>query len=264
MIGSLLSLSVVPFFSVPNDTVIRLLILPVGVVSAILPVLSSAWAVDETRARAVEVYRQAIRMVALVMIPGCAILAIYSHVVLELWMGSDFAANAAGILTVFSVGLLCNAISQIPNAALLATGRPDIAGKLQMVQLPIYGAVLFGLTSFQGIIGAASAWTLRVTVEMVAFLFLARRIMGTAGAQSWNRRERVGSIVAGTALMIILCAKLASLGMAVQLISLVAGLAAYSCAAWYFILKEDERASIKTYMLWRNIRGKKNSTTLGA
>ena len=50
-------------------------------------------------------------------------------------------------------------------------GRPDLVAKIHLLQLPLYLVLVYFLISQMGIIGAAIAFTLRVTLEFNSFIF---------------------------------------------------------------------------------------------
>ncbi len=253
IIGIFLSLAVVPYFSVPNDTVIRLLIVPVGVVSAIMPSLSASWALGETRYRAIEVYRQALKLVILTMIPACVVLGTFSGEILNVWLGADFSRNATAILVILSAGLLFNSISQIPNALLLAAGRPDLPGKIQIVQLPLYFAFLFLCIWMWGILGAAIAWAIRVSAEMIVYLSVARRALRVAPFGSLDKKGRSALGALGVVLTIIIGGRVLTPSVGVVSVIALAGLSGYVAIVWKFLLSPDERNSIVSLIFRKRI-----------
>jgi hypothetical protein len=51
-------------------------------------------------------------------------------------------------------------------------GRPDITGKLHMIELPFYALILWSLVKDFGVVGAAASWTIRVVIDTAALFVL--------------------------------------------------------------------------------------------
>jgi Na+-driven multidrug efflux pump len=76
---------------------------------------------------------------------------------------------------VLLLGFACNALAQIPFAALHGRGLARQTALLHLIELPLYLALLAALVRGHGILGAAWAWTLRGAFDaLVLQLLLAR------------------------------------------------------------------------------------------
>jgi O-antigen/teichoic acid export membrane protein len=254
ILGAAVSLAYVQYFSVPNDVMIRALIVPMSVVAALFPVISGGWDVAGGKARAQQLYRRALGGVLLVVFPLAFTLSVGSEVILSLWVGRSFAVQGSFAMSILAAGLLFNAAAQLPNAALQAIGRPDVPAKILLVQVPVYTALLYALTIWMGVNGTALAWTIRVVVECLVLLFLAKRIMGGSLARSAGSRYAMGIGLISLASAGVVTARFFGAGPAVLVGLLVLFLGAYGSAVWQFLFGEQERLEARatiTRMLGR-------------
>ena len=64
------------------------------------------------------------------------------------------------------------ALSLVGFTLLQSQGRADVTGKLNIVEFVPFVAILWVLTQTLGIVGAATAWSLRCAVDALAMLWL--------------------------------------------------------------------------------------------
>ena len=173
-VTALCALTAAAYYIVPQDVVLRMLLLPAALASTIFPVLAQAHGqADATRQHDVG-ERSFVAALALAL-PMSLALAVLAEPALRLWMGEAFAQGSAGVTAIFAVGLLANSVAQVPYAALQAAGRADLTGKLHLTELPFYMAVMLPMTLSWGLPGAALAWSLRALIDAWALLWLAGR-----------------------------------------------------------------------------------------
>ena len=104
--------------------------------------------------------------------------------------------NNAPVLQWLAVGVFINCLAQVPFVLLQAAGRPDATAKLHMCELPFYLAALFALVHWRGVVGAAIAWTLRVTIDAILLYVVADRLSLAAIRQSRFALVMLGSVSA--------------------------------------------------------------------
>jgi O-antigen/teichoic acid export membrane protein len=182
LIGALLTLAAVAYYSTPLDLVLRMWILPVAVAQTLLPALAASYATDPARAAAV-LRRGALIILSLVF-PACLVLVGGAELLLRLWLGADFAVGGGTVLRILGVGILFSCVAFAPNALIDAIGRPDLTARLGLLLaitfLPLSAAALW--LGF-GIEGAAAVWALRAACDCAAKLWLgARAYPGSAPA----------------------------------------------------------------------------------
>jgi O-antigen/teichoic acid export membrane protein len=241
LVSWFLSLAWVTYYSVPSDGVLRLLIVPMSLVGAFFPLMSGEWLTPEGRVRAKNLYFRSLKIVAVLLLPVVLILALFSGEILTLWLGREFSEHSAVVLSLLALGTLFNGLSQLPQTALQAMGRPDQPAKLALAQIPLYAALSALLTSVAGIVGTAIGWVLRATVEAVILLSLAARGMRNVRAGFDRRFLRRGALLAGGLALALLAAKI-SLGEPIALTATVAGiLLLFGIGLWHLVLDGEER-----------------------
>ena len=71
---------------------------------------------------------------------------------MTLWIGAAFARESAPILQWLAAGIFVNSAAQVAYTAVQGTGRPDLTAKLHIVELPLYVAAFWMLTTSFGLI----------------------------------------------------------------------------------------------------------------
>lgn len=176
VIGSVIGAQGVALYTVPFNLVSRVSVLPASFATSLFPKLSRSSQVESDR-----LADDAITALAAVMTP----LIIFTMAVLptfmRLWVGASFAQQGAPIGVVLLAGIWINSLAIIPFEHLQAMNRPDLTAKFHALEVVPFLAVLWiGLHTF-GLIGAAWAWSLRVTFDALLLLIVAKQ------AGEWRR-----------------------------------------------------------------------------
>jgi O-antigen/teichoic acid export membrane protein len=104
----------------------------------------------------------------------CATVALLLPWALSLWVGDALPVEAATVGRWLCLGVWVNAIGSMYFAWLHAHGRFKATALLHSVELLLYiGFLLFMLMHF-GVVGAAMAWTARMTIDSVGLWMLSR------------------------------------------------------------------------------------------
>nr|WP_295884910.1 oligosaccharide flippase family protein [uncultured Devosia sp.] len=163
VVGAALGTNKVAFYSVPMSMVGRVAIIPEALARALFPRFSRLDGEEGTR-----VGKQAIETLLCLMTFICGTGVALSHVFLNLWIDSEFAAISTPITIILLLGMWGNAAGYIGNGFLQAQGRPAIVAMLHVAELPVYLLMLYLFTNWLGLAGTAAAWALRVWLD--AFL----------------------------------------------------------------------------------------------
>jgi O-antigen/teichoic acid export membrane protein len=177
LIGAVASISAVAYYATPWEAVTKLLLVPGAIVGVLFPAFSTGFVQD--RAKTWLLFLRAVKYTALALLPFLLIAVVFAREGLTLWLGADFARHSAVVLQWLAVGVFFNGIAYVPYALTQGAGRPDLTGKLHLMELPAYTAVLWLLVRARGIDGAAMAWTARVVVDAVVLLWFAYRVLRT-------------------------------------------------------------------------------------
>lgn len=175
LIGSMISAAAVAYYTTPYEIVTKTWIIPSALVSVLFPAFSTSFSKDFSKT--LNLFKCGIKYIFLVLYPIIFVLIAYSYEGLNLWLGKDFSQNSTPVLQCLSIGVLLSGISQVPLALIQALGRPDALAKLHIIELPIYGFLLWVLTRSLGITGTAYAWTIRILIDMIAIFAIANSLI---------------------------------------------------------------------------------------
>jgi len=95
--------------------------------------------------------------------------------VLTLWLGTSHGVLAGTILAILLVGVLAGLPGQISFAAVQASGDARKASFVHLIEVPIYGLLLWGGIRWGGVISIAWIWASRHVFDSTAMHILARR-----------------------------------------------------------------------------------------
>jgi len=211
----------------------RLLVIPASVAGVLFPAFAVTQGQDLNRTGLL--LSRGVKYVFLAIFPMILVIVTLAPEILRLWLGAAFALNGSSVLRLLAVGILINCSAVIPFALLQGIGRPDITGKLLLVELPFYLAWAWMLMIRLGIEGAAIAWTSRVTMEALILLALGQRFLPAKVLSL----KRLGVIMT-LAVSVLFLATLPS-GLAYKCAFLACALLAFVFVGWFLVLEPDER-----------------------
>jgi O-antigen/teichoic acid export membrane protein len=250
LIAAMLPLAAVAYYVTPFDAMMRVVMLPGALCAAIFPALAERFRRPDGEAGAL--FEWSARVMILTLFPAMLLIIAFAPEALTLWVGAEFAREGARVLQWLAVGVFILGVALVASSALGAAGRPDLAAKLNVAEVPLYLVVLFVFTREWGIAGAALAWTLRLAVDAGALLWLLARTVPVAAPAS---RRLVGALAFLTALL--------AWGLVPAAVAGRAGVAAVSLAVFAvlvsrYLLLPTERAAI-----FRRVRGVTNAALPG-
>lgn len=175
LIGTVLSAEAVAFYTVPSNLVSRFSVLPGSLVSSLFPRLSRGNQEDSSRlaSEAVTTLSAIMTPVVIAAIGGLALF-------MQVWVGRSFAQHAIPVGIALLVGVWVNSLAFVPAAHLNAINRPDLPAKFHAFEIVPFLLVLWFGLHFFGLLGAAWAWTLRVTIDAILLFVVAGQTPGWA------------------------------------------------------------------------------------
>ena len=173
LVSYVLGAAMVAYYTVPSDFIVRLLVIPAALTSALFPRFAALARTDLGEFK--RIYKRGLFVVLATMLPLCIGLAAVSHWALGAWLGTSFAQHAWAVAALLCAGLLFNSLAQIPHAALQASGGVRATALVHLAESLAYFPVLYLLLASFGLIGAAAAWVMRTLVDLLVLLLLARR-----------------------------------------------------------------------------------------
>lgn len=236
MIGAMLSMAAVAYYTTPFELTTKLLFIPTGLTGVFFPAFATAFAKD--MAKAAGLFGRGVRHVFLLMFPPVLILTVMAHAGLSLWLGTRFADKSSEVLQLLSAGVLINSLAQVPFTFLQGVGRADITAKLHMLETVMYLPLLWYLITVAGITGAAIAWVLRVTADAIAMLYAVSRVVPEA-----KKHIREAGWVVLISVIVLTTDLLLSRTMFNWLYFVVVS-CAFLSVGWKIMLKSDEKRLI--------------------
>jgi O-antigen/teichoic acid export membrane protein len=160
-------------YSIPQEGLIRLLIIPVAICGALLPTFT----LTTDQGQLSTLYVKNRRKLTLLMLAICIFSALIAYPALSLWLSADFARQALPIVLVFSLGIWINSIAVMPYILLQSKGKTAVTAQFHLIELFVYIFALYFLAGEFGLLGAAWAWVLRVSLDLTLLHFAAARIL---------------------------------------------------------------------------------------
>ena len=164
--------ALLPLYSIPQEGLQRLLIIPAALCGALLPQLAS---LEPHQAAAS--YKRNYKRVTVVMFGVCMLAAIFAYPALAWWLSADFANQALPIVLILVVGIWLNSITFVPYTLLHARGNPRLTALFHLLELVLYALALWWLSANYGLIGAALAWVGRVALDLILLHLAANKLI---------------------------------------------------------------------------------------
>lgn len=241
VVGAVLSLSAVAFYTTPFEAVTKLLTIPGAVAGVMFPAFAASYVQDAKRTGAL--MQRGVKYIFLLLFPVVLLLIAFAPEGLRLWVGATFAQNSTAVLRYLAAGVFVSCLAQIPLALVQGTGNPDWIAKLQAAELPFYLAAVWWATKHYGLSGAAFTWSLRAGFDAMILFALAYRLLPHRAGRTVRLAGSIGMALALFALSTLP----ASLDARAFLVS--ATLAFVAAGAWFGVLVEDERVVIKNMIV---------------
>ena len=235
LIGTVLTMTAVAYYTTPYDVVTRTLIIPTSLLGVLFPAFSTSFAMD--RRHGARLFERALTFLFLFMFPLTVVLVVFSYDFLKLWLGYDFAVHSGPVFQWIALGVFINSFGMLPFGSIQADGRPDITAKLHLLELPIYFVVLYFSLLRWGIEGAAIAWTTRAFLDDIALYFVALRQLPEARSGVFRK----GSLVLLSCILFVVLILLKPTSLLIKVGLVIPSLLLFCFAAWHRFLDADER-----------------------
>ena len=204
IIGRVLTLSAVAFYSVPYNLVWALTYIP-GSVSGVMFPAFSRLTVEGDHGRRSYLLVRGTKYVLAAILPVAVVLSIFSHRFLAAWMGPEFALRSTEVLQVLAFAVVINSVSDPAYQALQAMGRPGIPAAFNVLEVCIHIPLCFVLIGRYGVLGGAIAWAVRVSLNSLLLTVAFTRVTGMSYG-SFVSGALLRPAVAAAALLPLVCA----------------------------------------------------------
>ena len=254
LIGSLLTIAAVAYYTAPYEAVTRLWIISASLTMTLFPAFSALEGIRDRQQLGILLARS-VKYVLLATGPVVVVIGLFSKEILQMWLGTDFAAESTVAMQVLVLGVLINSLAHMPFALLQGIGRPDLPAKFHLLELPVYIGIAWILVSEFGITGAAAAWTVRVALDallLFAATFKVCRFSPRLLAEN-------GIILAFFDLLMlagiayVLKAFADALPLLVQCLLVIGLLASFAIFAWNYVMDDSDRRVVLKVVNLRKI-----------
>ncbi len=249
IIGAVLTMSAVAYYTTPYEMVTKLWLIP-GVV---LPVLFPAFSMAEqvSKAKLVRLYFQGMLFIVASIFPLSLLISLFAYDGLALWLNAEFAGHSSRVLQLLALGVFINSFAQVSFSLVQGMGRPDLTAKLHLFELPFYLFGLWLLIPQYGIVGVALVWTLRISVDTLVLFFMVNYLLPEA-------KVYAGKIALAIFLaLLLLMLSLAISGVWLKSIYLLAAVIFAMLFLWFYLLAFEDRQRLQTsgQLLLRQVLG---------
>jgi O-antigen/teichoic acid export membrane protein len=164
IIGARLGVAAVTAYTVPFNLTQRFTYLPSALNTTLFPRFSQTQMGDNKN-----LMTNAVTSLIAIQTPFIVTAILLMHPFLVLWIGASLANQSAPVAIILLIGIWINGPSYPCYSYLQAIGRPDIMTKFYLIELVPFLVFLWYFVSYFGILGAAIAWSLRMTIDAIAW-----------------------------------------------------------------------------------------------
>ncbi|WP_409265963.1 flippase [Massilia sp. BHUDP2] len=176
LIGICISAAAVAYYVTPNEMVTKLWILPSALTAVLFPRFAAQIRVEPENAK--RLYKQGVCVLFCVVYPVTLLLSTFSHEILAVWIGAEFAEKSAVVMQIFCFGIMVNCLAHIPFSAIQGAGQARTTALVHVCEFLPFAVVLAVLAMSFGIVGAAIAWLLRMLIDSAIMFKIAGRLVG--------------------------------------------------------------------------------------
>lgn len=244
LIGSLLSMAAVAYYTAPYEVVTRVSILPLSLVMVLFPLFSAIG--NGSRKVLAVFYSRSIKYLLLIVGPLVMIMILFADDILQIWLGGEFAEKSILVFQILAIGVLANSLARVPHSFLQGLGRPDITAKFHLLELILYIPLLWFLLENMGIAGGALAWTLRVALDAL-LLFGASWKLYNMSPRILAENGLLRGVAVFAGLVGLLSATLLLSGSILNQAAITAMLIVlFALTAWHFVIDNKDREFIRS------------------
>lgn len=169
-VASIVGAGLVAYYTTPFEMISKMSILAVSVSGVLFPLLAKHLKTDVTIANSY--YIKAMLGIGGVLLIPVIIGSVFSQEILSIWIDAAFARQSWVVFCLFLVGFLIHGLIQPAYIWIQAAGKPHITALAHVFDLILYIIYFPLLTKQFGIIGAATAWIIRVSISMIVLNFI--------------------------------------------------------------------------------------------
>ena len=176
IIGSIISIASVAYYTTPFDILQRLWIIPTSIVLTLFPAFSTLSGIGYHQ-RTRELFFSSMKYLMAVSTPIIIVLIFFARQILSTWLGADFMQNSLVPFQILAIGALIGIVAPLTGAILEGYGRPDIVAKVYLINAPLNLLLVWYLTKTLGLAGAAITAAVRTCIETIVLILLTLHVV---------------------------------------------------------------------------------------
>lgn len=165
IIGGVLSAVVVSYYTTPQEILLKLWILPSAITAVLFPTFAMQVAIGGEKVR--DIFFKSVSWLYILIFPITSIFAIFPYEIISIWIGKDFAQESYLLMRIFSFGILINCLAHIPYTLIQSANSARVTAAIHCLQFPFFIFLIWWMTLTYGVVGAACAWLIRMSVDSV-------------------------------------------------------------------------------------------------
>ncbi|MES2579470.1 MAG: flippase [Pseudomonadota bacterium] len=173
VISSVMGGQVVAYYTVPFEILTRLLIIPGAMGSALFPKLTSEYHNESESVG--QLLKNSLITITLVMTVLCLLVFMLYQPLVSWWISKEFADASSEVASFLVIGIWMNSIGFIIYTAVQAKVGAKQTALLHLTELALFIPMLYIFLVEMGIVGAAIAWTIRVSFDALGMFWLLKR-----------------------------------------------------------------------------------------
>jgi O-antigen/teichoic acid export membrane protein len=170
-----ISVTAVAYYVTPNEMIIKLSLITGAINAVFFPEFSAGFIENTDRVKFL--FARNIKLVFIILFPMVLTAIYFSHEILQVWLGNEFANTSFRVLQWFSFGVLINSLAQIPFCIIQAKGSTHLTAKIHLFELPLYSMALWCGAHYGNINTMAIIWFARMLVDAVIMFFCTHYFM---------------------------------------------------------------------------------------
>ena len=167
LIGGLIGIKEVTFYTIPFQLAERTSILAHAISSAILPKIAY---MSDSEAR--QTTQSALNALIGFLTPVIIVAIFFVDWFFSVWISEGFSTTSALIAKILLFGFWFNALARMPVVFLQGRGRPNIIALCHLAEIIPYLILLYLGLTFYGLMGAAAVFFLRVFIDFLILTWL--------------------------------------------------------------------------------------------
>jgi O-antigen/teichoic acid export membrane protein len=184
IVSKLFSLKVFGYYSIASMFGTGLSMIVTSVFNTVFPRFSALAAGNESALK--DLYYRCTQLMAVLILPVAALLALFSTEILLLWTrNAEVARNAGPIMALLVIGSALNGLMTLPYALQLAYGWTSIGLRIAVFLFIFSVPAVFLMAKHYGAVGAACVWPGLNGIYMLIGIPLTHRRLLKGGARRW-------------------------------------------------------------------------------